>query len=137
MKTARRFNGRRVGTVVVATAAAASLFAAGVMAGDDTAAGAARQPAMPAEVISTEPVSDAKLRQFALAAAEIETIREQLVAEMQDLQQVAEARMVSSVQDSGMTVDEFKSLFQTVQADPNLARRLESLDPSDAIEATP
>lgn len=134
MQYRTRVRSRSVGPVVAA-ATAMAILATGAMAGGDVSVGTPAQPPLAADVVTTQPVTDAKLRQFAVAAAEIETIREELMAEMQDLQQVAEARMVSSVEDSGMTVDEFKTLFQDVQADPDLARRLESLDPAGAADS--
>jgi hypothetical protein len=81
---------------------------------------------LPAEQTEA-PVSDAKLRQFALAAANVQAIQQEYASEAETLKNETEARIVDSVEEAGMTVDEFKHIFQQVQGDPALAQRLDEL----------
>lgn len=72
-------------------------------------------------------VSDEKLRQFVTAAEDVHKIQQDYAVKAQSLQQAAEEEIVSSVQEAGMTVEEFTELVARVQNDPELARRLDDL----------
>jgi len=84
--------------------------------------GVAAPPAEPAAE-----VSDEKLRQFAEAARDVHTIQQEFAAKAESLQKNTEEKIVSSVEQAGMTVEEFTALVALVQSDPSLARRLEGL----------
>jgi hypothetical protein len=72
-------------------------------------------------------VSDEKLRQFAEAAAGVQKIQQEYAAKAQSLQKTTEDQIISSVEEAGMTVNEFTALVTRVQSDPALARRLDGL----------
>lgn len=73
-------------------------------------------------------VSDEKLQQFAEAAAEVQKIQEDYAAKAQSLQKATEEKIVSSVQEAGMSVAEFTAIVERMQSDPSLARRLDGLE---------
>ena len=86
----------------------------------------AQQPGTETQQPGTE-VSDEKLRQFVTAAADVQKIQQEYAVKAQSLQKTTEDRIVSSVEEAGMTVDEFTALVARVQNDPALARRLDGL----------
>lgn len=94
-------------------------------------ASGAEPPAEPPQASAgqqqTTDVSDAKLRQFAKAAKDVQKIQQDYTAKAETLQKDAEQQIVASVESAGMSVAEFTELVALVQSDPDLARRLNDL----------
>ena len=88
---------------------------------------AGQQPGVQAPQALDGEVSDEKLRQFAEAAEEVQKIQQEYAAKAQSLQKTTEEKIVSSVQDAGMTVAEFTAIVERMQTDPTLAQRLDGL----------
>lgn len=72
-------------------------------------------------------VSDKTLKQFAEVAAEVQKIQQDYAAKAQSLQQNTQQEIISSVQDAGMSVEQFTALVERIQTDPSLADRLDSM----------
>ncbi len=128
MSTSKRNPFNRVRGVLVAVAgltAAAAGFAAPPPASARVAPDGGAHAGAPAQ--KQEEISDAKLKQFAAAAADVEKIQQEYAAKAQILQKEAQQEIVSSVQDAGMSVTEFVSLVRRVQTDPSLAQRLDDM----------
>lgn len=113
--------------VTAATTAALLAFASSVGAGEPAMAPPAEGQTPPSAQQPGMDVTDEKLRQFAQAAEEVQKIQEDYAAKAESLQKTTEEQIVASVQDAGMSVEEFTSLVSLVQSDPALARRLTDL----------
>lgn len=83
--------------------------------------------------VSAEDLSDSQLESFAAAANRVGEITEQLQmqaqgvedeAELARLQEEANMQMLAAVEDEGLTVDEYNTIFQVAQVDPELNERL-------------
>lgn len=113
--------------------AVAGMSAAAAAPGEAQPSGPGEPPdqaqSSPAEgaTVLPENVSDQKLQQFAEAAAEVQAIQQDYATKAQSLQKTTEEKIVSSVQDAGMTVAEFTAIVERIQTDPSLARRLDGL----------
>ena len=86
------------------------------------------QPPISAEELSTD-----QLESFAAAATRVSEITEQLQMQAQgveneeellQLQEQANMQMLTAVEDEGLTVDEYNTIFQVAQVDPELNARL-------------
>jgi hypothetical protein len=121
--------GATAAAIVGLLMSAAQTHAADAPADAQAPSQAQTAPAVPAPQQDAAQVSDEKLLQFAEAAADVQKIQEDYAAKAQTLQKVTEDKIVSSVQDAGMTVAEFTSLVELVQTDPALAQRLNGLQP--------
>ncbi|HEX7035797.1 MAG TPA: DUF4168 domain-containing protein [Pseudomonadales bacterium] len=85
------------------------------------------EPQAPTGQTQAADVSDAKLRQFAKAAKDVQKIQQDYTAKAKTLQKDAEQQIVASVEGAGMSVAEFTELVALVQSNPDLARRLSEL----------
>jgi hypothetical protein len=83
--------------------------------------------------ISAEELSTSQLESFAAAATRVSEITEQLQmqaqgvedeAELIRLQEQANQQMLAVVEDEGLTVEEYNTIFQVAQVDPELNARL-------------
>jgi hypothetical protein len=81
-------------------------------------------------------VTDDKLENFVDAATEVQNVQTTYTERMkqaadqqqaQSLRQEAQDKMVSAVEESGLTVQEYNLIAQRLQTDPALAERMKSL----------
>jgi transcription initiation factor IIF auxiliary subunit len=113
---------------LVSASLAALLMAAG--ASQVSAQQASQAPAtQPAPAIQAADISDKKLEKFADSLGEIMEIREDFTAklektgdpaEAQQLQQQANEKMMSTVEDNDLSIEEYNAINQAVQNDPQL-----------------
>jgi len=87
-----------------------------------------QQPSAP------QPFSDRELKQFAMAAVEVQKIRDAYMPKVeaattdeqrQQVQTEALDEMTKAVTASGLTVDGYNEIFSAAQDDPALARRIQ------------
>ncbi|MCQ4306779.1 DUF4168 domain-containing protein [Pseudomonas stutzeri] len=112
----------------------ASLAALFMVAGaSQVSAQQATQAPQPAPAIQASDISDQKLEKFADSLGEIMEIREDFTAklektgdpaEAQQLQQEANEKMMSSVEDNDLSIEEYNAINQAVQSDPQLRDRV-------------
>ncbi len=115
-------------TRLVSTGFAALLMAAG--ASQVSAQQASPAPAtQPAPVVEAADISDKKLEKFADSLGEIMEIREDFTAklektgdpaEAQQLQQQANEKMMNTVQENDLSIQEYNAINRAVQNDPKL-----------------
>ncbi|EQM79093.1 DUF4168 domain-containing protein [Stutzerimonas stutzeri] len=118
----------KLNTRLVSTGFAALLMAAG--ASQVSAQQASPAPAtQPAPVVEAADISDKKLEKFADSLGEIMEIREDFTAklektgdpaEAQQLQQQANEKMMNTVQENDLSIDEYNAINRAVQNDPKL-----------------
>jgi predicted lipid-binding transport protein (Tim44 family) len=105
------------------------LLAASGMAG---ASAAMAQSAAPQQQAA---ISDADLKTFAGAAKEVQQINQTYVPAYQAAQteeqrkaieQEAMTKMADAVKEKGLTVDKYNQIVQAAQADPEVARQIDS-----------
>jgi transcription initiation factor IIF auxiliary subunit len=111
---------------------AALLMAAG--ATQVSAQQASQAPAtQPAPAVQASDISDKKLEKFADSLGEIMEIREDFTAklektgdpaEAQQLQQQANEKMMNTVADNDLSIEEYNAINQAVQNDPQLRDRV-------------
>jgi hypothetical protein len=77
--------------------------------------------------------SDRELKQFAMAALEVQRINNEYspklqtaatAEERQRIETEALGRMAEAVQDKGLSVDSYKRIYRAAQADPKVAKRI-------------
>jgi len=115
-------------TRLVSTGFAALLMAAG--GSQVSAQQASPAPAtQPAPVVEAADISDKKLEKFADSLGEIMEIREDFTAklektgdpaEAQQLQQQANEKMMNTVQENDLSIQEYNAINRAVQNDPKL-----------------
>ncbi|MBA1276412.1 MULTISPECIES: DUF4168 domain-containing protein [Pseudomonadaceae] len=117
-------------TRLVSASLAALFMAAGA---SQVSAQQATQATQPAPAIQASDISDQKLEKFADSLGEIMEIREDFTAklektgdpaEAQQLQQEANEKMMSSVEDNDLSIEEYNAINQAVQSDPQLRDRV-------------
>ena len=117
-------------------AALAALLLGGPVALAGTAAAQATQQA-PESAPQAPPVAvnDEKLRSFAAATLEVENLNEEwsprIAAatdpnEQQEVRTQAMEQMAQAVREQGLSVEEYNSMVQVVQADPEVASTVEA-----------
>jgi putative aminopeptidase FrvX len=81
-------------------------------------------------------VTDKQLGQFMVAMASVQDVQEQYAGEIQSasdaeksqkLRQEAQSEMISAVEDSGLSVQEYNTIAQQLRADPELAERAKAM----------
>jgi transcription initiation factor IIF auxiliary subunit len=117
---------------LVSASLAAVLMAAG--AAQVSAQQANQAPAtQPAPAMQAADISDKKLEKFADSLGEIMEIREDFTAklektgdpaEAQQLQQQANKKMMNTVEDNELSIEEYNAINQAVQNDPQLRDRV-------------
>jgi transcription initiation factor IIF auxiliary subunit len=117
----------------------ASLLALFMAAGASQAmAQAASQPQAPqaAPAVQAADISDKKLEKFADSLGEIMEIREDFTAkleqtgdpaEAQQLQQEANQKMMETVENNDLSIEEYNAINQAVQNDPQLRDKVVSM----------
>ncbi|TCD22550.1 DUF4168 domain-containing protein [Pseudomonas sp. IC_126] len=117
-------------TRLVSASLAALFMATGA---SQVSAQQATQATQPAPAIQASDISDQKLEKFADSLGEIMEIREDFTAklektgdpaEAQQLQQEANEKMMSSVEDNDLSIEEYNAINQAVQSDPQLRDRV-------------
>jgi GTP1/Obg family GTP-binding protein len=80
-------------------------------------------------------ISDTDLKTFALAAKDVQKINQDYVPAYQAaqtdeqrtaIQQEAMGKMAQSVKDKGMSVEKYNQIVSVAQADPEIARKVDS-----------
>lgn len=93
-------------------------------------------PPPPQQQPQAQEVSDEQLRQFVEAAGEVQSVQEEYAQQIQSTQEADEAqtlrqeaqeKMVSAVEDSGLSVSEYNLIAQRLQQDQSLAERLQEV----------
>ncbi|HAV43905.1 MAG TPA: hypothetical protein DCX44_01135, partial [Halomonas sp.] len=114
----------------------AALLATGLMAGTahaQQADGQAQDP-MATQQAPTQDFSDQQLQQFADASQEIAVISQEYTqrlqeaedeATQQEVRAEANDRMIEVVEDSGLDVDTFNAIGQSIQQDPEMMQRVQ------------
>ena len=125
----------KLNTRLVSTGFAALLMAAG--ASQVSAQQASPAPAtQPAPVVEAADISDKKLEKFADSLGEIMEIREDFTAklektgdpaEAQQLQQQANEKMMNTVQENDLSIEEYNAINQAVQNNPQLRDKVISM----------
>lgn len=117
----------------------ASLFALFMAAGtSQVVAQQAAQPQAPqaAPAMQAADISDKKLEKFADSLGEIMEIREDFTAklektgdpaEAQQLQQQANEKMMNTVEENDLSIEEYNAINQAVQNDPKLRDKVVSM----------
>lgn len=81
-------------------------------------------------------VSDAELQEYTDATHQVQEIRQEYSGQLEGiqdqekarkLQQKANQEMVSAVQDTGMSVEEYNQLSQKIRENPELAQRVQQM----------
>lgn len=121
----RRLSPKRTWIVALLAAVAAAVAHTGAQAQETEQPDAATTPAPQME---PSEVSDDKLRQFVAAATDVQDIQQDYMERAQSLQEETQQKMVESVEDAGMTVEEFQSISQLLQTNPEMLERLEDLE---------
>ena len=96
-----------------------------------------QEPApFPQEQVESLEVSDQQLEQFVDAVTSVEQVQQDYAAQIQatedaeqaqTLRQEAQEEMVTAVEESGLSVDEFNLIAQQIQTDPALVARLQNI----------
>ncbi|WP_110643779.1 DUF4168 domain-containing protein [Salinicola sp. CPA57] len=122
---------QRITAFVAAAMMTAGLVSAPAMAQDQNAADSGSQAQAPAKNFSDE-----QLQQFADASQNIAMISQDYTEQLQNaseegeqqkIRQQANDEMVDAVKDSGMSVEQFNSIGQAIQQDPQLMQRVKGM----------
>ncbi|WP_404470726.1 DUF4168 domain-containing protein [Vreelandella venusta] len=116
----------------------ALLAAALLSIGVTTSVAQAQQDAGAPEAaqMNSADVSDAHLEQFIEASEEVATISQEYTerlstagdeADQQALRVEANEKMIEAIEDSGLDVDTFNNIGQTIQQDPELMSRVQEM----------
>lgn len=123
-------------TFVLSTLAAA-MFSMPALAQDEDAQAYAQQQM---EEMANQPITDEQLEMFVVAIDHIERINNEFVEALeevetqeaaQELQMNAQREMVESVEDSGLTVEEYNAMAYRLQNDPEIQRKVEEMREDD------
>ena len=92
--------------------------------------------APPQQAQGGEEVTDEKLGQFMVAMASVQDVQEEYAGQIQstsdgekaqELRQEAQSKMISAVEDSGLSVPQYNMIAERMRTDPELAERAESM----------
>lgn len=90
-------------------------------------------PSMQDSTTAAAPITDQKIEQFADAYVAVQTIQEKAASDLQTakdpatadkVKATAESDMIAAVERSGLKVDEFNSIVQTMTADASVRERV-------------
>lgn len=121
----------------VLSAVAAAMFSMPALAQDEDAQAYAQQQM---EEMASQPITDEQLEMFVVAIDHIERINNDFVEaleevetqeEAQELQMNAQREMVESVEESGLTVEEYNAMAYRLQNDPEIQRKVEEMREDD------
>jgi hypothetical protein len=99
----------------------------------DRATDSATTDSMPGQTAQAGPVDDKKIEQFADAYLAVQSIQQNAANELQttsdpakadQVKQKAETAMIGAVEKSGLKVDEFNHIVESMAADTNLRERV-------------
>ncbi|OLO02713.1 DUF4168 domain-containing protein [Salinicola socius] len=122
---------QRITAFVAAAMMTAGLVSAPAMAQDQNTTDSGSQAQAPAKNFSDE-----QLQQFADASQNIAMISQDYTEQLQNaseegeqqkIRQQANDEMVDAVKDSGMSVEQFNSIGQAIQQDPQLMQRVKGM----------
>jgi len=91
------------------------------------------QDAKPPQSSSQQDFSDQELKQFAMAALEVQRINDEYMPKMKtastpeqrkEIESEALAKMEKAVTDKGLTVDSYKEIYSVARNDPEIAKRI-------------
>lgn len=111
----------------------AAAFSAPAFAQTDTQQ---TEPSMQEKTAPSESFDDAKLESFAVAFLQVDKVRQEYTPKMQSasegdqqkIQTEAGQKMIKAVEDAeGISVDEYNTIIQSAQADPELAQRVNNV----------
>lgn len=94
---------------------------------------AAEAPEAPSSTAAATPITDQKIEQFADAYVAVQTIQEKAASELQTakdpaaadkVKASAESDMIAAVQKSGLQVDEFNQIVETMTANADVRERV-------------
>lgn len=117
----------------------AALLATGLMASTANAQQAqdpAQDPVAAQQAAPAQDFSDEQLQQFADASQEIAVISQEFTqrlqgaedeAAQQEVREEANDRMIQVVEDSGLDVDTFNAIGQSIQQDPEMMQRVQEM----------
>ncbi|MGP8289616.1 DUF4168 domain-containing protein [Vreelandella zhanjiangensis] len=117
----------------------AALLATGLMATTANAQQAqdpAQDPMATQQAAPAQDFSDEQLQQFADASQEIAVISQEFTqrlqeaedeAAQQEVREEANDRMIQVVEDSGLDVDTFNAIGQSIQQDPEMMQRVQEM----------
>ncbi|RUO35465.1 hypothetical protein CWE13_11075 [Aliidiomarina shirensis] len=121
----------------VLSAVAAAMFSMPALAQDEDAQAYAQQQM---EEMASQPITDEQLEMFVEAIEHIERINNDFVEaleevetqeEAQELQMNAQREMVESVEESGLTVEEYNAMAYRLQNDPEIQQKVEEMREDD------
>lgn len=117
----------------------AALLATGLMASTANAQQTqdpAQDPMTTQQAVPAQDFSDEQLQQFADASQEIAVISQEFTqrlqeaedeAAQQEVREEANDRMIQVVEDSGLDVDTFNAIGQSIQQDPEMMQRVQEM----------
>ncbi|MBP5978868.1 MAG: DUF4168 domain-containing protein [Halomonas sp.] len=117
----------------------AALLATGLMASTANAQQTqdpAQDPMATQQAVPAQDFSDEQLQQFADASQEIAVISQEFTqrlqeaedeAAQQEVREEANDRMIQVVEDSGLDVDTFNAIGQSIQQDPEMMQRVQEM----------
>lgn len=82
-------------------------------------------------------ISDEQLTKFMVAMTAVQSLQQEYMGKLQaaetdsqsqELREEAQNKMISAVENSGLTVDDYNAIAQKMRTDPSLAERAESLN---------
>lgn len=123
------FKPKPMQTVAIAFAVLAGL--SGAAAGQSTAPGT---PAPPVTSQSVEKTDETTVRTFAVALAAVQDVQIEYIEKIRatnepavatQLQNEAQSKMIQAVETKGLSVNQYNSLAQQMQADPSFRQRVE------------
>ena len=100
---------------------------------EETAPGPDSDTTAPGPSASTAPITDQKIEQFATAYVAVQSIQERAASDLQTakdpaaqdkVKQNAESDMIAAVQKSGLQVEEFNQIVETMTADATVREKV-------------
>jgi hypothetical protein len=100
---------------------------------ESTPSQSAETPEAPSSTAAATPITDQKIEQFADAYVAVQTIQEKAASELQTAKDPAaadkvkadaESDMIAAVQKSGLQVDEFNQIVETMTANADVRERV-------------
>lgn len=130
---------------VIAPAALALMLGGGnALAQDGDSATPSQSPAAQTpspEQLSTAPVSDAEIEQFAAAAVEVQTLHNDAAPKLEQakdaeelarLREETEREMLWAIEETGLTVQRYQEIFVAFQSDPEINAKVREQLPASS-----
>jgi len=86
--------------------------------------------------LSADDITNQQLKSYVAAALEIQTVRQEFQSQManvetqedqQAVQQEASQKMISEIEDAGLSVDEYNAIATAVRSDPELSEKVQKM----------